>query len=48
MLKNNSIVYIEPKSTKAIRVSINDYLPIIQAASSILSTFLTIEILKDK
>jgi len=48
MLKPNSIVYIEPKSTKAIRVSINDYLPIIQAASSILSTFLTIEILKDK
>lgn len=48
MLKHNSIVYIEPKSTKAIRVSINDYLPIIQAASSILSTFLTIEILKDK
>jgi len=48
MLKNNSILYIEPKSTKAIRVSINDYLPIIQAASSIFSTFLTIEILKDK
>ncbi|CAA6824510.1 MAG: Unknown protein [uncultured Sulfurovum sp.] len=48
MLKHNSIVYVEPKSTKAIRVAINDYLPIIQAASSILSTFLTIEILKDK
>ena len=48
VLKHNSILYIEPKSTKAIRVTINDYLPIIQAASSILSTFLTIEILKDK
>jgi polysaccharide export outer membrane protein len=48
MLKHNSIVYIEPKSTKEIRVAINDYLPIIQAASSILSTFLTIEVLKDK
>lgn len=48
MLKNNSIVYIEPKSTKAIRVSINDYVPIIQAVSTVLSTFLTIEILKDK
>jgi len=48
MLKHNSIVYIEPKSTKAIRVSINDYLPIIQAVSSILSTFLTIEILNNK
>jgi len=48
MLKHNSIVYVEPKNTKAVRVAINDYLPIIQAASSILSTFLTIEILKDK
>jgi len=48
MLKHNSILYIEPKSAKAVRVAINDYLPIIQAASSILSTFLTIEILKDK
>jgi len=48
MLKHNAIVYIEPKSTKAVSVAINDYLPIIQAASSILSTFLTIEILKDK
>jgi polysaccharide export outer membrane protein len=48
LLTHNSILYIEPKSTKAIRVAINDYLPIIQAASSILSTFLTIEILKDK
>ena len=47
MLKNNSIVYIEPKNTKAISVAINDYLPIIQAVSNILSTFLTIEILKD-
>lgn len=48
MLKNNSIIYVEPKSTKAIRVGINDYLPIVQAASSMLSTFLTIEILKNQ
>lgn len=48
MLKHNSIVYIEPKSTKAIRVAINDYLPIVEAASRILSTFLTIEILRDR
>jgi len=48
MLKHNSIVYVEPKATKAVRVAINDYLPIVQAASSILSTFLTIEILKEK
>jgi polysaccharide export outer membrane protein len=48
LLKNNSIVYIEPKSTKAVRVTINDYLPIIQAMSSVLSTFLTVEILKNQ
>lgn len=48
MLKNNSIVYVEPKNTKAVRVAINDYLPILQAVSSMLSTFLTIEILKNK
>jgi len=45
MLKHNSIVYIEPKDTKAVRVAINDYVPIIQAISSVLSTFLTISIL---
>jgi polysaccharide export outer membrane protein len=48
LLKNNSIVYIEPKGTKVVRVAIDDYLPIIQAVSSVLSTFLTVEILKDK
>lgn len=46
MLKHNSIVYIEPKSTKAVRVAINDYLPIMQAISSVLGTFLTIDYLK--
>ena len=46
MLKHNSIVYVEPKGTKAIRVAINDYLPIMQAISSILGTFLTIDYLK--
>ena len=48
MLKHNSIVYIEPKSTKAIRVAINDYSPIINAVSSILGTFLSIQILQNK
>ena len=47
MLKHNSIVYIEPKSTKAVRVAINDYLPIMQAVSSVLGTFLTIDYLKN-
>ena len=45
MLKNNSIVYIEPKESKAIKVKINDYLPIIQAVSSVLSTFVNIKYL---
>ena len=47
MLKHNSIVYIEPKGTKAVRVAINDYLPIMQAISSVLGAFLTIDYLKD-
>jgi len=45
MLKHNSIVYIEPKDTKAVRVALNDYVPIIQTISSVLSTFVTISIL---
>jgi len=45
MLKNNSIVYIEPKNTKAVSVAINDYLPILQAVSSTLSTFVNIKYL---
>ncbi len=45
MLKHNSIVYIEPKNTKAIRVAIDDYLPIIKAISSVLSTFVNIKYL---
>lgn len=46
MLTHNSIVYVEPKNTKAVRVAINDYLPIMQAISSVLGTFLTIDYLK--
>jgi len=46
MLKHNSIVYVEPKNAKATRVLINDYLPIMQAISSVLGTFLTIDYLK--
>ncbi len=45
MLKNGSIVYIEPKDTKAIKVAINDYLPILQAISNTLSTFVNIKFL---
>ena len=46
MLKHNSIVYVEPKNTKAMRVAINDYLPIMQAISTVLGTFLTIDYLQ--
>ena len=45
MLKSNSIVYVEPKSTKAVYVAINDYLPILQVISSTLSTFVNIKYL---
>jgi len=45
LLKNNSIVYVEPKNSKAVTVAINDYLPIIQAVSSVLSTFVNIKYL---
>lgn len=43
MLRHNSIVYVEPKGSKAVKVVINDYLPIIQAISAISGTFLTID-----
>jgi polysaccharide export outer membrane protein len=43
ILKHNSIVYVEPRSSKAIKVGVQDYLPIIQAISGIASTFLTID-----
>lgn len=47
MLKQNSIVYVEPKSTKAVTVAINDYLPIIQAVGSVLGTFVSIKYLSN-
>ena len=45
MLNHNSIVYVEPKDTKAVHVAINDYLPILQVISSTLSTFVNIKFL---
>jgi polysaccharide export outer membrane protein len=47
MLKQNSIVYVEPKNSKAVTVAINDYLPIIQAVSSVLGTFVSIKYLSN-
>jgi polysaccharide export outer membrane protein len=43
MLKHNSIVYVEPRDSKAIKVGIEDYLPIIRAISGMASTFLAID-----
>jgi len=43
MLKHGSIVYVEPRSSKAINVAVQDYLPILQIISSLASTFLTID-----
>lgn len=48
MLNHNSIVYVEPEGSKAFRVAVQDYLPIIQAISSISSTFLTIDYIGNK
>jgi polysaccharide export outer membrane protein len=43
VLKHNSIVYVEPRGSKALKVGMQDYLPIIQAISGIASTFLSID-----
>lgn len=43
MLKPDTIVYIEPRSAKAIKVGINDYLPMLQAISSLASTYLAVD-----
>jgi len=45
MLANNSIVYIQPKSSKATRIGISDYLPIISAISGITGSLLNIDTL---
>lgn len=47
ILTNNSIVYIEPKDTKAIRVTINDYLPILQVITNSISPFVSIKFLSE-
>ena len=43
MLKNNSIVYIEPRGTKFVNMTLREYLPILQAITSLASTYLTID-----
>ena len=43
VLRNNSIVYVEPRSSKAVRVGIQDYLPILEVISRTASTMLAID-----
>ena len=46
MVKYNSIVYVEPKSTKAVKIAIDDYLPFLKVLTTALNTFLMIDIIK--
>ena len=43
MLRNNSIVYVQPRDGKATSVAIRDYMPILQAISSIATTLLAFD-----
>jgi polysaccharide export outer membrane protein len=45
MLGNNSIVYVEPRSSKAVRLGIENYLPMIGAVGTISETLLNIDTL---
>jgi len=45
MLAHNSIVYVQPKKSKAARVGISNYLPIISAISGITGSLLNIDTL---
>lgn len=45
MVPYNSIVYIEPKYTKAINVQMNDYLPFLQSLTTALGSYLAIDYL---
>ena len=46
MVRHNSIVYVEPKNTKALAVSLNEYAPFMQAFSTVLNSFLLINYIK--
>ena len=43
MLKNNSIVYVQPRDGKATSIAIRDYMPILQVISSIATTLLAFD-----
>ncbi len=43
MIRPNSIVYVPPRTMKAVKVTIDDYLPILSLISSALGTYLSID-----
>lgn len=45
MLANNSIVYVEPRSSKAFKLGIDNYLPLINAIGTVSGTLLNIDTL---
>jgi len=46
MVGNNSIVYVEPMASKAYKLGINNYIPLINAIGSISGTLLNVNTLK--
>lgn len=46
MVRHNSIVYVPPKRTKAMKVNLDDYAPFISLIGTVLGTFLTIDYLQ--
>jgi len=47
MLKNNSIVYVEPRTVKYVNRTIKDYLPLLQVIGGLISTYLAVDYLTD-
>jgi len=43
MISPNSIVYVPPRYMKSVKVTLDDYMPILQAISSMLGTYLSID-----
>jgi len=43
MIPPNSIVYVPPKGTKAVKVAIDDYMPLLQLLTTTMGTYLSID-----
>jgi polysaccharide export outer membrane protein len=43
MIRPNSIVYVPPRSMKAVKVTIDDYMPIVRLISTSLSAYLSVD-----